>query len=158
MENNREIVDVDIGQFKVASGESVLRTSGIGSCIVITLYEPIKKIGGLAHSTLPGSTNQLNPKYVGSAIKLMIKKMELAGADIKNLEAKIIGGADMFEGSENSSQDIGIQNIQTAIQKLKEKGIRIVAKDIGKNHGRSVEFNLITGETSVWGRSAVFKM
>lgn len=148
MENSSGVIDVDTGKFKVASGDCILRTSGIGSCIVITLYEPVKKIGGLAHAMLADS-NQSDPKYVSSAIEFMIRKMELEGADIKRLEAKIIGGADMLQEPETNSQDIGAQNIQMAIKKLEEKRIRVVAKDVGKNYGRGVEFYLATGEVSV---------
>lgn len=144
-----KIVNVGINEFKVGSGNCFLQTLGIGSCLAVALYDSIKKIGGLSHSMLPDTDGQLNPKYVGSAIELMIKKMKLEGVDIKNLEATIIGGADMFQGSDNNSWDIGIQNVQTAIQKLKEKNIKVVAKDIGKNSARNVEFNLATGELVV---------
>ncbi|MDO8601301.1 MAG: chemotaxis protein CheD [bacterium] len=148
MQNNQGVIDVNISEFRIASNKGVLRTSGIGSCMIITLYDPVKKIGGMAHSMLPGD-HPSDPKYVGSAIDLMVKEMELKGADIERLEARIVGGADVLQEPQNNSQEIGLENIKSALEKLKEKNIKIVAEDIGKNHSRSVEFNLKTGKILV---------
>jgi len=148
MDDNQEAIDVDISEFKIASGDSILRTSGIGSCIVVVLYDPIKKIGGLSHSMLPGESGS-DPKYVGSAIDLMLKEMEFRGADVKRLEARIVGGADVIQDLQSNSQKIGIKNIESAIKILKGKNIKVIASDIGENCSRSVKFNLNTGEVTV---------
>ncbi|MDO8265267.1 MAG: chemotaxis protein CheD [Candidatus Parcubacteria bacterium] len=148
MENSREMINVGISDFRIGSGDCILQTSGIGSCVAVVLYDSLKKIGGLSHSMLPGESES-DPKYVGSAIEIMIKNMELLGADVQKLQAWIIGGADVLQESQNNSQEIGIQNIESALKKLKEKNIKVVCQDIGKNHSRSVEFDLNKGKITI---------
>jgi chemotaxis protein CheD len=46
-------VPVRIGDVKVAAGPSVLFTIGLGSCVAVALYDPERRIGGLAHAMLP---------------------------------------------------------------------------------------------------------
>ncbi|HQP58848.1 MAG TPA: hypothetical protein PLI28_07745 [Petrotogaceae bacterium] len=45
--------------------------------------------------------------------------------------------------------DIGKRNIEAVRLKLKQKGIRIIAEDVGGNRARSIEFNISTGELMV---------
>lgn len=144
----RSLIDIDTSEFRVCSDNCVLRSAGVGSCVIITLYDPVKKIGGLAHSMLPYSNDKYpGAKYVDSAIELMIKKMEAEGADVKRFEAKIAGGADIIQ--DLKTRDIGAQNVSAAIEKLREKGIKIIAKDVGGNCGRNVDFNVADGSVLI---------
>jgi chemotaxis protein CheD len=134
--------------------DDVLITSGLGSCVGIALYDSRSKVGGLAHIMLPEVPNNRknnNPaKYADSAIDLLLKDLRQIGANTRKLVAKIAGGAQMFKfDNSNSQMKIGARNIEAVQQLLKEKNIRLLAKDVGKDYGRTMEFHLKDGKVSI---------
>jgi chemotaxis protein CheD len=51
-------IEVHMGDIAVAEGPDNLVTSGIGSCLIVTLYDAKRQIGALAHAMLPSSPMQ----------------------------------------------------------------------------------------------------
>ncbi|MGB2762501.1 MAG: chemotaxis protein CheD [Minisyncoccales bacterium] len=153
MHNNEpKIIDVAMGDMKAASNDRILRSNGIGSCVVITLYDSSKKVGAMAHSVLAESINKNtdNPlRFVDGAIDAMISALEKLGARKSRLEAKIVGGASMFKVFDKNPDSIGLKNIEAAKNNLEKEGIKIVATDTGENCGRSVTFELTSGLVEV---------
>lgn len=152
MIDEEKIIDVSMSDMKAASNDHILRSSGIGSCIVITLYDPLKKVGALAHPMLVENIGKSvdNPlRFVDNAIDAMINALEKLGARKTRLEAKVVGGANMFEVFDTSSESIGSQNAKAAKEKLDEERINIIANDTGGNIGRSITFDLSTGLVEV---------
>ena len=49
------IVRVGMADLNVCKAPDILITVGLGSCIGLTLYDPIMKIGGMVHYMLPDS-------------------------------------------------------------------------------------------------------
>jgi len=91
-----KIINVNMADLKISSTPNILRSSGIGSCLIITIYDIEKKIGGLAHMMLPNSTevSHTNPhRFVDRAVEIMLEKLERKGCKRGDLEAKVIGGA-----------------------------------------------------------------
>ncbi len=152
-------IEVNIAELVVTKDADNLVVHGIGSCLVITLHDPRLKVGGLAHAMLPTDSRpkgqlhaeecdlSLNAKYVDTAIDKMIKKMLAYGVKKQDIEAKIIGGANMFSMSDSS--DIGMQNVISAKEKLEKEGINLVAESVGGSIGRSVEFSVAAGTVTV---------
>ncbi len=137
---------VGIGEYRVVKSPAVLVSLGLGSCVGVALYDPERKIGGLAHIMLPSSNGAgkiTNPgKYADRAIRLMLEEMLSYGASRSRIVAKIAGGATMFKNCKNS---IGERNVESVREILKKEGIKIVGEDTGKNYGRSIEFDVETG-------------
>ncbi|MGB3340722.1 MAG: chemotaxis protein CheD [bacterium] len=137
---------VGIGEVKIEQGEVRLSAFGVGSCIVIMLYDETRKIGGLAHCLLPfGGDSSL--KYPRNAIAEMLKQMSQIGASRDNIVAKIVGGATMFESFERHA--IGKRNVVKTREELNKLDIPIIAEDVFGNWGRSISFNLTSGEVKV---------
>lgn len=93
------VIRVGMADLNVAGVEESLRTTGLGSCVGIALYDSYTKIAGLAHIMLPTSTNANEPnraKYANTAVPLLIELMEKKGANKRRLTAKLAGGAQMF--------------------------------------------------------------
>ena len=133
------IIKVGMADLNVCKAPDGLTTLGLGSCIGLTLYDPVTKIGGMVHYMLPDSTKVSNNSNKA--------KFAAAGASKTRLVAKIAGGAKMFEVSGLSDVgNIGARNAEAAKKILKEKGIRLVAEDTGLNYGRTVELHCDTGE------------
>jgi len=143
---------VGIGEGKVLKGEGILKAIGVGSCIVIILFDRKNKIGGFVHPMLPApkriDENAPASKYVNKAIPWLLKEMEALGAEISNAEAYIVGGATIFE-SPLSPWSIGLRNILEARNTLERFAIRIVKEEVGGGEGRSVIFDVGKGEIKV---------
>ena len=97
------IIKVSMADLKVGRAPDSLTTLGLGSCIGLTLYDPVTKIGGLVHYMLPDSTKLKNnsniAKFGDTGIKELYKQVVANGASPRRLVAKIAGGAKMFEVS-----------------------------------------------------------
>ena len=137
---------VGIGEIRVEQGDGVLSAYGIGSCVVIVLYDREAKIGGLAHCLLPFG-NEGSLKYPKGAISELIKQMSCRGARLNKIVAKIVGGAMMFGNFEKHA--IGKRNITEARKELKRVNIPIIAEDVLGDWGRSVIFKLENGQVEV---------
>ena len=142
-----EHVLVGIGELAVARPPTILAALGLGSCVGLTLYDPVKQIGGLAHIMLPASPQPTrfppSARFADQALALLMTRMLEAGAHRERLEAKIIGGARMFVSL--TDQGIGQRNIKALRHLLHQQGIPLVATDVGGQWGRSIEFDLHTG-------------
>ncbi len=140
------LIIVGIGDFAVARSPVRLKTSGLGSCVGITIYDRKEKVGGLVHVMLPsskGNSLESNPaKYADLGIEYLIEETIKTGASRKRLEAKIVGGASMFP---NTFLNIGERNVKCAKMTLDEFDIPIIADDTGKNYGRTIILDTSTG-------------
>ena len=146
-----ELIKVGMADLKVGRAPDTLTTLGLGSCIGLTLYDPVSKIGGLVHYMLPDSTKLKNntniAKFGDTGIRELLKQVLASGANQRRLVAKIAGGACMFEMSGLSSVgNVGARNAEAAKEILKELKIPLVAEDTGLNYGRTVELKCETGE------------
>jgi chemotaxis protein CheD len=60
------------------------------------------------------------------------------------------GGAQMFSFSGKTTLlKIGERNAQAVEQELKKAGIPLLALDVGGNFGRTIHFNIKTGELNI---------
>lgn len=145
-----EMIKVGMADLKVCPFPNAITTLGLGSCVGIAVYDPISKVGGLAHVMLPDSTqirnNSNRAKFADTGIHDLVEFMIKAGASRNRLVAKIAGGAQMFAFNGQSDMvRIGARNVEASKLKLKELGIRLLAEDTGLNYGRTVEFYTETG-------------
>lgn len=143
-------VIVGIADLNVVKAPDTLTTYALGSCVGICLYDPEKKIAGMAHIMLPLSKEAVQGvdnkrRYADTGIMELIQDMNLQGASTSRLVAKIAGGAKMF--SVNSAVfNIGERNVAAVKKILSAYRIRIVAEETGDNFGRTVTFH---GETGI---------
>ena len=144
---NETVTRVGIADLKLVTAPETIRTSGLGSCVGVVIYDATKKIAGLSHVLLPDSshtkqTNFNKYKYANTAIPELIDQLIKSGARRHALQAKIAGGAQMFKFT--SSTDIlriGSRNIEAVQNRLQEYQIPIVSSDVGGNAGRTIDFD-----------------
>lgn len=137
------------GELAIVSGDTKVFTI-LGSCVAVVLWDEYSKIGGANHFLLPNWNNKGTPdvRYGDVAITELHDKTILSGAVKRRLVAKVYGGASMLK-LDNSSFNIGLRNIEIAIQKLKELNIPIVEEITGGNLGRKILFDPLTGDVKV---------
>jgi chemotaxis protein CheD len=142
-----------MGEGVLAGGSQIVFSVGIGSCVVVTLYHPDRRIGGFAHVMLPDSreVHGSYPAYqcADTAVAALLKGLCNEGVDTSGLVAKMVGGAKMFSSYGNGKLGMGAQNIQSIKQILEQEKIPLVGFDVAGHHGRSVEFHLTSGQMVV---------
>ncbi|MDD3364046.1 MAG: chemotaxis protein CheD [Syntrophomonas sp.] len=148
------IIQVGMADLKVAKAPDKLITMGLGSCIGICVVDRAKKVGCLAHIMLPSSlqakNNNIRAKFADSAVEMLIEELQKAGATASSLVAKIAGGAQMFKFSGQSDiLKIGERNAQAVEEYLEKNRIKLLAKDIGGNYGRTITFDIETSDLLV---------
>ncbi|WP_156647188.1 chemotaxis protein CheD [Lentibacillus sp. JNUCC-1] len=155
MNEPKPVVRVGIAELKIVKSPNMIRTSGLGSCVGVVIYDLSQKTAGLAHIMLPDSSlakqADLNTsKYADTAIDVLVKKLTSKGKRPSVLKAKIAGGAEMFQFStSNESMRIGPRNTAAVKEKLAQYGIRIMSEDVGGNSGRTIEFDPETGRLHI---------
>lgn len=134
----------------------VLRTL-LGSCVSITLWHPLRRIGAMSHFLLPtrGGPRPDVPdgRYGDEAMQLM--QDELARFNIRPTEcqAKIFGGGAMFPGrGQQDAVHVGKKNGAAARALLHAHGIEVVSENLFGSGHRQVIFDVHTGD--VWARQA----
>ena len=148
-----EEIVVNIADFAVASGESILVTSGLGSCVAVSLHDPATGIAGLAHVLLPSAgfgPPSIHPaKYADTGVALLAEELRRRGAAQHRLVAKLAGGARMFAALISSGVNMGQRNIDATRKALYKLNIPVVAEDVGGEYGRSVRLVAATGALTV---------
>jgi chemotaxis protein CheD len=144
---------VGMAETKVAKGTGRFVAYGLGSCVGVTLYDPRKKVGGMAHIMLPSSREHspvvTRPKFADTAIDDLLEEILRLGAKKDGLEAKLVGGANMFTALYGQSVPIGLRNVMAARKKLMEAGVRLAAEEVGGSQGRTVAFSLEDGRIQI---------
>jgi len=144
---------VGIADAKISkSPADELITFSLGSCLGITLYDPVLRIGAMIHSMLPDeaidSGKNFNPyKYVNSGLPLVLGKLFAMGVAKDNLKIKVAGGAQILDS--NSFFNIGARNFEMLREVLREHNLRIHNRDVGDMVNRTVILQMSDGNVKV---------
>ncbi len=136
---------------KIARREGTLITYALGSCVGITFYDPMIKLGALVHILLPEAGDNAAGnifKFADTGIKETLRKLEVFGGVKSRYQCKIAGGAKMFEMSAGIG-NIGERNVKMVEKVLAEEHIRVMAKDVGANYARTMLLDVTTGTVKV---------
>ena len=150
MNGQGQIVKVGIADMNIAKAPDKIRTSGLGSCVGIVLYDERSTTVGMIHVMLPdstlGRTDKINlAKFADTGITAMVEQLKIEGIQPYKLRAKIAGGAQMFQfTSSRDTMRIGPRNVEAVKEYLKKFSIPIVSEDTGGNSGRTIEFDPTT--------------
>ncbi len=150
-------VVVGVGDLAVArDGDGWLVTYALGSCIGLSAFDPLAKIGGLLHFMLPQPAEQSDPKtmkaclYATTGIALLMRRLTEAGAQQKRLIVCAAGGAEILEGA--AGLGIGQRNHTMLRKVLWKLGVTLAAEDTGGGVARTMSLDLATGEVHVRNR------
>jgi chemotaxis protein CheD len=144
-----EPIRVRLADYAVASGDAIISTLGLGSCIAIAVYDAQARVGGLAHVLLPSesmSRDRSNrAKFPATAVPLLLDEMRRLGAE-GPFTGKLAGGASMFGALlPVGGMNMGQRNIEAARRALIDAQIAIVGQDVGGDYGRSVFLHVNDG-------------
>ncbi len=130
-----------------------LVTYSLGSCLGITIYDPLKKIGGLLHLMLPDSNidpvkaSTMPHMFVDSGVPRLFHAAYNLGADRSRLVVKVAGGAQLLDGQ--GIFNIGSRNCEAFKKLIAQQGLRIHSEDTGGMASRTVRLDLNNGDMTV---------
>jgi chemotaxis protein CheD len=131
------------------AGEARLAAFGLGSCVGLTVWDPVTRIGGLAHFMLPAGARAGNPvKYIDTGLAWFLAFLADAGLAPRRSRFKAAGGAAMFLGV-SGNLEVGRRNAAALTEGLTALGLRLTAHEMGGTVGRSIELDLATGSLSI---------
>nr|WP_262172937.1 chemotaxis protein CheD [Saccharococcus sp. Marseille-Q5394] len=150
----KTIIRVGIADMNLVHAPNSIRTSGLGSCVGVVLYDETKKIAGLLHVMLPdsslGRSDRLNAaKFADTGIYSLMELLKAEGVRPLSLKAKIAGGSQMFQFGSSDSIRIGPRNVEAVKKELARLSIPIIAEDTGGSSGRTIEFDPMTSALSI---------
>ncbi len=132
-----------------SSPEDTFITYSLGSCIGLTFYDPVVKVGGMVHCMLPLSKG--NPEkarqqpcmYVDTGVTALLTAVLKKGAVKRRLVTKVAGAARMLEGDDHFRTH---ERNYTVLRKLLWKnGLLIDAERVGSNVPRTMILEIATG-------------
>jgi chemotaxis protein CheD len=128
-------------------------THALGSCIGVTIYDPVAHVGGMLHFMLPDSKINAdkaagNPAmFADTGVPDLFKKSYALGAKKENLIVCAAGGAEVL--SDGGHFKIGSRN-RTILRKIFWKnGILLAADDTGGNSSRTLTLSVTDGSVYV---------
>ncbi|WJY28715.1 chemotaxis protein CheD [Sporosarcina trichiuri] len=150
----KTVVRVGIADMNLVRESDTIRTSGLGSCVGVVLYDERKKIAGMVHVMLPDSSlgkgAALNAaKFADTGIYALMELLKTEGVRPMSLKAKIAGGSQMFQFGSSDTVRIGPRNVEAVKNELNRLSIPLIAEDTGGSSGRTIEFDPASGVLSV---------
>ena len=147
---------LSLGEWAVSNDvDAVLTCLGLGSCVAFVAYDPLARVGGMAHVVLPDSTaGRPSPraaaKFADLAVPLVMQEMAALGALRLRLQVSLIGGAHMLvDGRLQDSMNIGERNVIATRAAVQALGLRVRVEETGGGQGRTVRLPVCTGEMSI---------
>lgn len=152
------LISLGLGEKAISrNADDVLVAYGLGSCLGISMIDPVTRVTGLLHAVLPESLNgsdgnqpEVPSKYVNSGIHSLLADMLKEGANRSRLIVRMVGGANMLisPGMTNTF-DIGTRNIEKARSVLKQLNINLAAEEVGGHKGRTVRVYVADSRVTV---------
>ena len=150
----RKSLVVGVADLVVSNDSSAeIVTYSLGSCLGVTIYDPVKKIGGLLHLMLPDS--KIDSAKAASApfmfadtgVPRLFHAAYNLGADRSRLVIKVAGGAQLLD--QQGIFNIGARNFEAFSKLLAQNGLQVHATDVGGLSSRTVRLDLANGQVSI---------
>jgi chemotaxis protein CheD len=143
---------VGVADMKVArETDDLVITHALGSCLGISIHDPVAGVGGIFHVMLPNASVSpekaaANPyMFVDTGTPLFFKEAYAAGASKERLKVKVAGGAALGSGEDFFA--IGKRNFVTLRKLFWKNSILIAAEDVGGTISRTMSLHVGTGRT-----------
>lgn len=147
-------VVVGVGDLAISDDTSAsIITYGLGSCIGVTIWDPVAQIGGMLHFMLPTSRGnpkraEENPPMFGDmGIPLLFKACYDLGARKDRMIVCAAGGAEILD--DDGHFKVGSRN-RTILRKLFWKNsVLLAAEATGGSNSRTLTLNMEDGTVEI---------
>lgn len=145
-----KIKRLNTGDVAIGTDGDILYTGGIGSCVVICLWDSNLRIGGMAHMPLPSSKDSVTREWFSIgiapdiALPYLVDKLKQRGSRHEELTLRLVGGGNMFSDISNFN-DVGGSILKATNALSQDMGLLLLKSCTGGKFGKSAEFNIGTG-------------
>jgi chemotaxis protein CheD len=128
---------------------SVLVTYALGSCVGVSIYDPVARVGGLLHFMLPtvltgAAGDGKNPyMFADSGIPMLFHEAYEKGALKSRLRVRVAGGAQIMD--DTGVFNIGQRNCLAMRKIFWKAGVMVHAEETGGTTARTMRFDLASG-------------
>jgi chemotaxis protein CheD len=152
-EADADRLTVGLSEWRVAADGETLVSHGVGSSVVVALYDPQTGVAGLARATLPRraearSSSAAASTYADAAVRELLESMIEAGASYSAVRGWLVGGSEMFD-LERLSTDTANRTVEAAAETLARLNVELVDRAVADGRGRTVELDAATGEVTL---------
>jgi chemotaxis protein CheD len=121
-------------------------TTVVGSGAVVCLWDPIRRVGGMAHFLLPETGGApAATRYGDVAMRSLLEQLNALGG--RSYRGCVHGGSAPPIHAETGH--LGDRNVAVAISFLRLHGIPLVQHDVGGAGGRKIVFDPVQGAVQV---------
>ncbi len=145
---------VGVGEMAISDKPGdMLITYSLGSCIGVTVYDRVIKLGGLIHCLLPLSrtdpegARRQPAKYTDVGVIALLQEMYDRGATKENLIVKVAGGSAMQATSDVF--ETGKRNYTVLRKILWKNSLLIDGEDVGGSKPRTMSLYVNSGLVTV---------
>jgi chemotaxis protein CheD len=142
------MVKVFPGEFYVTAKPDEMLVTVLGSCVSACIRDPHKGIGGMNHFMLARGHaggwggNTESARFGNFAMEKLINELLKAGCSRDALEIKVFGGGNVID----SRNAVGTDNAEFVLHYLEAEGLRCVARDLGGQLPRRIQYLPATGK------------
>ncbi|MFI4910694.1 MAG: chemotaxis protein CheD [Sedimentisphaeraceae bacterium JB056] len=140
-----DFIDVVTGELKYKTSEGVLRSSAIGSCIVVACYEQDIKLGIMAHIMLPGAcpdNSERNYRYAENAIDGIIEVLSSYDCCPEQVKTFLVGAGNVLKKENDTICKDNIKSVESLLQK---RSFKITDQILGGFQRKSIRMDIATG-------------
>lgn len=134
------------GQWAVPHEPAELTTI-LGPCVAVCLHDRARGMGGMNHFLLAvgGASARERSRYGDTSCEDLVQCFFASGSRSSDLEARIVGGANVGRLPSPEGESLGERNADMARRVLRRHGIEIGFEDTGGSNARRLRFRTGAG-------------
>jgi chemotaxis protein CheD len=145
---------IGVADMKVSGAEGdLLITHALGSCLGLTLYDPVARVAGMLHAMLPVS--KLNPEkaaknpsmFVDTGVPALFNAYYAAGGQRKRAVIKAAGCGEPLKAG--GMFKVGSRNFTMLKKLLWKNGLLLSESDVGDTISRTLHLHVNSGRVLV---------
>lgn len=129
------------GQWAVPHEPSELTTI-LGPCVALCLFDRVRGIGGMNHFLLAvgGGSGRERSRYGDTSCEDLVQCFFASGSSPRDLEARIVGGANVGRVVAPEGESLGERNAEMARSIMRRHGITVGFEDTGGSNARRLRY------------------
>lgn len=150
----KKSIVVGMGDMLASNDTSALLvTYSLGSCVGVTIYDPVAKVGAMLHAMLPDSSinaeraSSRPNMFVDLGLPGMFHAVYALGGVRGRIIVKLAGGAEFLD--QKKIFNIGGRNIEAVTGMLARNGVKLAASETGGHESRTMRLDLNTGAVTL---------
>lgn len=148
---------IGAGELRVSDDpEARLTIHALGSCLGVTVHDPVARVGGMLHAALPLSSadperaTRAPGTFVDTGVPALFRECYRLGARKDRMIVTVAGGASAAGEDAEDGFQIGRRNLVVLRKLLWKNGVLVHAEDVGGSQiWRTISLAIGTGRVTL---------